>query len=109
MESVQDRALNAARPSSLEVLGGGSTYDTQYESTRGPASTSAVAQPGEPNKAARNREFVANLVIPASARSIDPEHTLTYSDLAAVEHALAQAASDWAPPSSDPSIPTTAA
>jgi hypothetical protein len=109
VESVQDRALNAARPSSLEVLGGGSTYDTQYESTRGPASTSAVAQPGEPNKAARNREFVANLVVPASARPTDPEHTLTYSDLAAVEHALAQAASDWAPPSSDPSIPTTAA
>lgn len=109
VKSVADLALVAAGYSPLEGPVGRYIHDTQHESTRSPGSILAIVQPGSPNKAVQNREFVANLVIPTSAQPTSPEQTLTYSDFAAVEHAIAQAAADWAPPTPDPSIPTTAA
>ena len=82
---------------------------THRGSTASPGTSATTAQPATLNKAARNHNFIASLTIPASAQPTNSEQTLAYSDLAAVEHALAQATSDWTPPSPDLSIPTAAA
>ncbi|KAF3035585.1 hypothetical protein E8E12_006980 [Didymella heteroderae] len=110
---VQNRGLESTRDSPQEgpILESGSGLSHNFEGgcTGSPELASTVGQPTGLKKLAQNREFIANHAIPASARPTNPGQTLTYTDLAAVESALAQTTSDWNPLTPDSSIPTTTA
>jgi len=58
------------------------------------------------NNRAKNFKHVTNLTVPDAVQSPGPELDLRYPNLAAVQTALANIASEWMPPQRDRTVPT---